>query len=98
MRARVIVTDAPEEVLDAGIQLTRDVLVPAARAQDGFRGYIALIDRSSRRSLAITLWEDEPTESASDEASRERREEAAKAFGASIVSVDKYDVPIVEMS
>ena len=98
MRARVIVTDAPTEIIEAGAQMTRDVLVPASRAQEGYRGYVALYDRSSGRSLAITLWEDEGTEVASDDASRERREEAARAFGASIVSVDKYDVAIAELA
>ena len=98
MRARVIVTDAPTEAIEAGIQLTRDVLVPAARVREGYRGYVALVDRDSGRSLAITLWEDERTEAASDEASREGREQAAKAFGVTITGVDRYDVPIAELS
>ena len=98
MRARVIVTDAPAEIIDAGAQMTRDVLVPASRAQEGYRGYIALYDRATGRSLAVTLWEDEESETASDKASRGRREEAAKAFGANIVSVDKYDVAVAELA
>ena len=98
MRARVIVTDAPTETLEAGIQLTRDVLVPAARAREGYRGYVALVDPDSGRSLAITLWEDEATEAASDEASRQGREEAATAFGVTIAGIEKYDVPIAELS
>ena len=98
MRARVIVTDAPSEILEQGAQMTRDVLVPASRAQEGYRGYVALYDRSTGRSLAITLWDDEESEAASDEASRERREEAARAFGASIVGVEKYDVAVAELT
>lgn len=98
MRARVIVTDAPPEILEAGAQLTRDVLVPNARQQEGYRGYIALYDREAESGLAITLWEDEATESASDEAAREGREQAAKAMGATIVSVDKYDVAIADFA
>ena len=98
MRARVIVADVPTEVLEPAAQLTRDVLVPAARELEGYRGYVALYDGSTGRTLAITLWEDERTEEASDEASRVRREESAKAVGATVISVDKYDVAVAEVT
>lgn len=98
MRARVIVTQAPGEVLDAGVRFTRDVLVPAARQQEGYRGYVALYDHSTGHAMAVTLWENEHAETDSDEAARAGREEAAKAFGATIVSVDKYDVAFAEVT
>ena len=45
----------------------------------------------------MTLWEDETTELASDEASREAREQLAQAFGAE-VTVKKYDVAAAELT
>ncbi len=98
MRARVIVTKAPASVLETGIQLTKDVLVPRARGQEGYRGYIAVYDEETGRSLTITLWDDPATEHASDEKARPGREEAAKTFGAEILSVDKYNVAVAELT
>lgn len=97
MRARVIVTDAPAAVIQAGIPFTKDILVPASRAQTGYRGYIALYDEAGGRSLAITLWADDDTETESDRDAAPRREEAARSLGAEIVSVDKYDVAVAEL-
>lgn len=97
MRARVIETKASPEVVEAGIQVTKDVLVPNARAQEGFRGYIALYDSAAGIGFAVTLWEDERTEMASDEAARPGREQLAASFGAE-VAVKKYDVAVVELA
>ncbi|CAN5648841.1 hypothetical protein BH20ACT23_BH20ACT23_11310 [soil metagenome] len=95
MRARVILTAASPEVVEAGVQLTEDVLVPNARQQAGYRGYIALYDVERGVGTAITLWEDEATEKASDEELRPGREQFAAAFGAE-VRVEKYDVGVAE--
>ena len=97
MRARLITTKASPQVVDAAIQLTKDVLVPAAREQEGFRGYVAIYDSPSGTGMALTLWEDERTEEASDEALRPNRERFAEAFGAE-VRVDKYDVAFAELT
>ena len=97
MRARLIRTEASPEVMEAGIQMTKDVLVPAAREREGFRGYIGLYDAERGVGLAVTLWEDDQTEQASDDASRLMREQLAESVGAR-VSVEKYDVAITEMA
>lgn len=96
MRARLIRTEASPEVMEAGIQITKDVLVPAAKEREGFRGYIALVDAERGVGLAVTLWEDDETELASDEASRPLREQIAESVGAK-VSVEKYDVAVSEI-
>ena len=95
MRARVLRTTASPEVVAAGVELTRDVLVPTARAQPGYRGYIAIYDAERGEGLAVTLWEDDETERASDQAARVGREQLAAAFGAT-VTVEKYDVAIAD--
>lgn len=96
MRARLIRTEASRDVVEAGIQITKEVLVPAARERDGFRGYIALYDADRGLGLAVTFWEDEQTEQASDDASRASREQLAQSLGAK-VSVEKYDVALAEL-
>jgi hypothetical protein len=97
MKARVIVTSASPELTEQGVQLTKDVLVQNARQLEGYRGYIALYDAERGVGSAITLWEDEATEQASDEALRPAREQFAAAFNAD-VRVEKYDVAIAEVA
>ena len=96
MKARVIITTASPDVVEGGIQLTRDVLVPNARQQEGYRGYIGLYDAERGVGTAITLWEDEGAEEASDEALRPAREQFAAMFEAD-VRVEKYDVAVAEV-
>lgn len=97
MRARLIRTEASLDLVEPGIQYTKDVLVPAARETEGFRGYIALYDADRGLGLAMTLWEDEQTEQASDDVSRPSREQLAQRFGFK-VSVEKYDVALAELA
>ena len=96
MRARVIITKASPEVVQGAIDLTRDVLVPNARQQEGYRGYIAVYDTERGVGQAITLWEDEATEMASDEALKPAREQFAAAFDAEL-RVEKWDVAVAEV-
>lgn len=96
MKARVIVTTASKEVVEGAIQLTRDVLVPNARKQEGYRGYIGLYDAERGVGSAITLWEDDRTELASDAALAPAREQFAAMFEAE-VRVEKYDVAVAEL-
>lgn len=91
MIARVIWTKAAPELSDTWVEVTREILVPASRSQEGYRGYIGIIDRGSGVAMAVTLWEDENTERKSDEVARGPREQMAREAGAE-VRVDRYEV------
>ena len=95
MKARIILTRADASLLEAGAEYTREVLVPAAREHEGYRGYVALFDPARGLGMAVTLWEDERTEMLSDDAIRESREQAARDFGVE-QWVEKYDVVIAD--
>lgn len=95
MKARIIYTRAEPSLVQAGVDYTRAVLVPAAREHEGYRGYIALYDEDRGIGMAVTLWEDERTEQLSDDAIRPAREQAARDFGVE-QWVEKYDVGIAE--
>jgi hypothetical protein len=82
--------------MDQWAELTRDVLVAASKAQEGYRGYVALYQREEGRAMAVTLWEDERSERASDAISGPSRNAFAEAVGAEI-SVDLYDVAIADI-
>ena len=96
MRARVITSKADPSLTDQWAQLTRDVLIPAARDRDGYAGYVAFYERESGTAVAVTLWETEETEKASDLASTPSREAFADSVGAEI-RVDYYDVAAVDV-
>lgn len=95
MRARVITSKADPALTDQWVELTRDVLVAASKEQAGYRGYVALYQREEGRAVAITLWEDDRSERASDASSAPSRNAFAAAVGAEL-SVDVYDVAIVD--
>ncbi len=59
MYARITSTQFSPYRLEEAINVSRDRIVPAARQQPGFKGYLMLIDRSSGKGLTITLWEEE---------------------------------------
>lgn len=97
MKARIIMTRADASLLEAGTAYTRDVLVPAAREHEGYRGYLAMYDAERGVGMAVTLWQDARTEQLSDDAIRESREQAARDFGIE-QWVEKYDVVVADLA
>ena len=59
MYARVTTIQISPYRLDEAIGTLREQVAPAMRQQDGFKGYLMLVDRSTGKSLNITLWEGE---------------------------------------
>jgi hypothetical protein len=96
MKARVISSKADPGLTDQWIQLTRDVLIPAAKQRAGYAGYLAFYERESGTALAVTLWADEETEKASDAASAPSRQAFADSVGAEI-RVDHFDVAALDI-
>jgi heme-degrading monooxygenase HmoA len=52
---------------EEGIRIFEDSVVPAARAQKGFRGVTLLADRPAGRCVALTFWDDEATALANED-------------------------------
>lgn len=59
MYARVTTIQISPYRLDEAIGTLREQVAPAMQQQDGFKGYMMLVDRSTGKSLNITLWEGE---------------------------------------
>jgi heme-degrading monooxygenase HmoA len=59
---------------------------------EGFRGVLALADRSTGKMVAITFWESEEAMRASEASANKLRESAAGASAAEIASVDRFEV------
>lgn len=52
---------------EEGIRIFDESVVPAARAQKGFRGAYLLADREAGRCVALTFWDDEASARANEE-------------------------------
>ncbi len=59
MYARLTTMSFRVEAADEGVRLFEQSVVPAARAQKGFRAAYLFSDRKTGRAVALTLWDDE---------------------------------------
>jgi heme-degrading monooxygenase HmoA len=87
--------ETPEGVAES-ITRTTDV-VEKAGAMAGFKGILYLADRSSGRTMAVTLWDTEEAMRASEEAADRIRADEAQAAGGSIVAVERYEVVTADL-
>jgi heme-degrading monooxygenase HmoA len=97
MFARVSTYEGPPDRMQEGISHARERILPAMRNIAGFSGVLFLADRETGKALSITLWESEQAMRDSEEASRVRSE-SAEAGGETIAGVERYEVPIFEVS
>jgi heme-degrading monooxygenase HmoA len=56
MHARVTRSRVALEDVDEAVRIVASSIVPAAREQPGFRGYVHLVDRATGEGMSITLW------------------------------------------
>ncbi len=59
MYARITNTKHDPYRIDEAIEIVRQRVLPAAKQQKGYHGYIMLVERSTGKTLTITLWEGE---------------------------------------
>jgi hypothetical protein len=96
MHARVTTIKGKPEDAESGIDNFRANVVPFAREQG--KGAILLVNRQSGDALSITLWEDEQTLRASEDAANALRADAADQMGASEApAVGRYEVAVFEV-
>ena len=98
MYGRVTVLEGSPEQIGEGTEYVRQTILPAARQIDGFRGILSLTDQSRGKGLTITLWETEEAMRASEEQADRMRDEAARALGATIAGVERYEVTLSELT
>jgi heme-degrading monooxygenase HmoA len=97
VHARVSIFEGPPFKIDDLVSQAREQVLPQARQMDGFKGLIALGDRQSGKTLAITFWEDEEAMRASEEAANQLRSESAEASGEQVAGVERYEVVVFEV-
>jgi heme-degrading monooxygenase HmoA len=96
MFARVSTLQGSPERVEDGIRAVREQVLPAARQMDGFKGLLAMVDRSSGKMVGITLWDSEEALQASEEAANQLRDSSAQAGGAQIAGVERFEVVVDE--
>ena len=75
----------------------REHVLPALRQQDGFSGFLVLLERASGKVLGLTLWESEQAMNATEEAAYWLRVFSAEAAGGMITDVERYEVIFSEV-
>jgi len=95
--ARLSSLAGPPEGIDEGIRFIKEQIVPEANDLTGWRGIIALTDRTTGRTKTITFWDSEESLRASEERANQLRSQAAEAMGETITGVDRYEVAVHEV-
>jgi heme-degrading monooxygenase HmoA len=65
---------------------------------DGFSHAYFLVDRDTGTAVSMTIWESEDAMSASEAGGEERRRERTETGGASVESVDHYEVGLIAVA
>jgi heme-degrading monooxygenase HmoA len=95
--ARVSTLEGRPDQIDEGLRYIREQVLPTGKTDPGFKGVIALGNRQSGKTLAITLWESEETMRASEEGANRLRGGWAETSGQEIASVERYEVGLFEV-
>jgi heme-degrading monooxygenase HmoA len=96
MFARVTTLQGAPDRVEDGIRAVREQVIPAAKEMRGFKGILALADRSTGKMLGITLWDSEDSMRESEEAANLLRSDSAAAGGGEIGSVERFEVVVDE--
>ena len=94
MYARATTVQADPQRIDQGIGYIRDEVMPAVQSMPGCMGLSMLCDRDSGRCIVTTSWDSEETMSASREAVRAMREQAADVMGGQF-EVQEWEIAVV---
>lgn len=97
MYARVSIYEGSVEDYDASLPTMKREIAPKVRAMSGSAGLLSLIDRTTGRSISITLWESEEAMAATRDSANAIRSQAASAMGARIVDVTEYEVGVADL-
>jgi quinol monooxygenase YgiN len=80
MQARVVTNQIQPGKMDEWLTIIRESIVPALKEQDGFQGFVALINREHGKSIGYSMW-DSPADLAASETSGNYQQQIAKLGG-----------------
>lgn len=98
MYARKTAFKTSADNVDTAAKVFTDEVLPFARNIPGFKGAVALADRSTGDLVSYTMWETEDAMSASEEQANQIRGEALKKIGAlGPPDVQRYEILVWEV-
>ena len=56
MFARVVSNEIQPGKMDEWLAIIRESIVPSLKEQDGFQGFVALVDREHGKSIGYSMW------------------------------------------
>jgi heme-degrading monooxygenase HmoA len=83
--------------VDRAIQAVRENVMPKARDQDGYKGFIGFVDREAGTFMTFTLWESEEAMRASEATANQLRGQVTQALGAGEPTVKRFEAAILEV-
>jgi heme-degrading monooxygenase HmoA len=98
MFARVSTLHGPPDLLEASVGVIRQEVLPAFRERPGFKGILSLVNPERGTSITISLWLSEADMHASDKEAQSLRASAAEAGDDQILSVERYEVGLYDVS
>jgi heme-degrading monooxygenase HmoA len=98
MHARVATTQYSPDKLDEAIQIYRESILPQLRQQPGFKGVMAVVNRSTGKGISLSLWQTEADAEASGAGSSYLQTQLAKMASllAAAPSIETYEVVVQE--
>ncbi len=97
MHARVTKFTVEPGRIDDANEYYRSTVLRQARALEGFKGGVALVDRDGGSIFSFTLWENEEAMRASEEAGNRLRGQAATDLEFRTPVVECYEVSVLEI-
>jgi quinol monooxygenase YgiN len=77
MHARVFSNQIQPGKMDEWLSLVQDSIVPALKEQDGFQGFVVMVDREHDKSIGYSMW-NSAADLAASEASGNYQQQIAK--------------------
>jgi hypothetical protein len=90
MHARVTKFGSSPDKVEEGLKRVREVVIPAVKKLQGFKGGYWLVDRGTGKGFGLTLFENESALKATEEAAAQIRSQASTAT--KISGVERYEV------
>jgi heme-degrading monooxygenase HmoA len=95
MHARVSTLDLDPARIDETLAMLEEEELPKIRGQDGFKGFTALVDRSSGKVVGTSYWTTQEQMQASEAAGQSARQHAAETGAAKgEPQVERFEVAI----
>jgi heme-degrading monooxygenase HmoA len=95
MHTRVVSFEGAKDI-DAGIKLTKEKVAPLLKAQKGYRGLSASVDRAGQVFSVLSLWDTAADRDASESVLAGVRAEAADVVGGNL-KVENFEQLVAEI-